>query len=345
MLFYYVILVVLLLLCVGRRDTERGRLLLGCICLFLLAALRSSGVDNDYDGYVDYYSNVLDSDFENVEFSFIFISHLVDRYLGNPAWLFVIYAFLGVSLKYLAIDKLTDYKTLSLFFYYAGFFPLWEMTQIRVAVAGGLMLLSIPYLVNRRYWRYGACFTAAVFFHFSALVMLLITAVKPHTINKRAYALAVPLCAALALAKVDLVRLADLLPFAQVTLRLGAYEQFVEEGQKVFDFVFLSRCALAYFLLSQSDRLSRTNRYFIPLLKIYFIGLIVHLVLSSVPAVASRLGDLFLVVEFLLAPMMIVAFKERMFGVLACVSMALVFLAFGLHYTQLLKPYSTISMW
>lgn len=344
MLFYYAIFLVLMLLCVGRPNTEQIRLIIGCWLLFLVAALRAAGIDNDYIGYLEYYNDVLYKDFGNVEFSFIFIAQFVERFLGDPVWLFAIYALFGVLLKYLAINRLSEHKMLSLLIYYAGFFPLWEMTQIRVAVAGGLMLLSIPYLVQRKYAHYAAFTLLAVVFHFSALAMLLIVGIRGESINKLTYAVAVPIFAVLALLHADLITFgAALIPFELVALKIGTYQTYVDAGDKVFNVIWLSRCALAYFLLFKADLMSQSSRYFIPLLKIYFIGLMVHLAFSSIPGVASRLSEFFLVVEFLLVPMMIASFRERVFGVLACILIASVFLAF--NHNHYLKPYQVAGYW
>jgi hypothetical protein len=84
--------------------------------------------------------------------------------------------------------------------------------------------------------------------------------------------------------------------------------------------------------------------YFIPLLKTYFIGLAVYLAFASIPGLGARMGEFLFVVEFLLIPMMVDVFKEKVFGYAACVVIALGFLVFGLHYTKLLHSYSIAQM-
>lgn len=342
--FYYAIFVVLLLLCVGRRETENLRLLAGCVLLFLIAAFRGPDIDADRQGYIEYYHSVLDSDFGNVEISFILLAKFVDAFLGNPIWLFVIYALMGIALKYEAATQLTERKTLSLLLYYCNFFLFWEMTQIRVAVAGGLMLLCVPQLMQRNYVRYGLLCAAAIFFHVEGLAILFLVALKGQGMNKWLYASIVPVFAVLAIVHLDVVHFATFIPIELVALKLGTYETYNDDSDKVFNVLFLARCAIAYFLLFNSERLGKLNPYFIPLLKIYFLGLAIYLALSSIPGLGARMGEFLFVVEFLLIPMMVDVFKERVFGYVTCVLIALGFLAFGLHYTKLLHPYSIARM-
>lgn len=313
--------------------------LAGCL-LFAVAALRGEFVDKDYQGYLEYYRGALSGDFWNIEPSFRLLSHAV-YYLfdDNPLWLFLIYAALGISIKLVAFEKLTQHKMTTLVVYYSGFFLLWEMTQIRVAVAGGIMLLSVVALTDRNIVRYFIFCCLASFFHYAALVMFFLYFINGSSINRFGYFLLIPIGGVLLKTGLNIVDYAPFAPIELIELKIESYETYKDVSDKIYNYVFLSRCLLAYFLLAHTNLLASKNRYFVTLLKLYFLGLFFHLALASVPGVASRLSEFLLVVEVLLIPMLIDVFKSKRFGYFSAVTTSLVFLAFSLHYMKLLEPY------
>lgn len=86
--------------------------------------------------------------------------------------LLLIYAVMSVSLHLFAITKSASNLWLSLVVYLTMDYVLHDMIQIRGAVATGLMLLSIRFISERKWWIYFPMVVIAMFFHYSAVAFL-----------------------------------------------------------------------------------------------------------------------------------------------------------------------------
>lgn len=340
MWFYYVCFLCILALRIGTRRTKLLRLLLIGVALLLIAGLRAETVDHDYLGYLEYYDNVLYAGFVNVEPTFIALAHAISSTLDNPLILFLVYAALGTSLKLIGIAQLSRYPLASALIYFSGFFLLWEMTQIRAAVAGGLLLVSIRYIRERRAIPYFSLASLAALFHYGAIIYLPLFFLRPDRIKPWVYYLLIPVATAIYMSGVSLIDFASFAPIQLIELKIQSYETYVDAEDHIFNAVYLARCALAFLLLANQGLLRRQNAYFLLLIKIYFVALFVHVALASIPGIASRLSELMLVVEVILIPMLAHLAKERVVGHTAVVMVGLAFLTFSLYYTKLLMPYA-----
>lgn len=340
MIFYYLCFLAILLAQFGTRGTVTARLFAIGAALFLIAGLRAETVDHDYLGYLDYYSDVLYRDFVNVEPTFILLSNLVKATSDNTLVLFMLYAALGVALKIAGILRLSRYPLAAMLVYYSGFFLLWEMTQIRAAVAGGLLLLCVPCIRQRQWKAFAALAGLAVTFHYAALVFLPLYFLNAERVRAWVYYALIPAASLLYMMQINLVELASLAPIQLIELKIRSYETYADASvDNIFNAVFLARCTLAFVLLANREFLSRHSEYFLLLIKIYFLGLFLHVALASIPGIASRLSELLVVVEVILIPMLIPFFKERIVGHVVVAMAGLTFLTFSLHYTQLMRPY------
>lgn len=339
MYYYYVWFGVILMLVIGKSSSSNIRYLTCGFMLFLFAAVRGGDIDRDYSGYLNYYNDVLQYNFKNVEPSFIMLAELVNFWFDDPFWLFVIYAALGIFIKLIAIYRIANYKILTLVLYYCSFYLIWEMTQIRAAVAGAIMLLAIVPLAKKRYLSYFILCCAATLFHFTALVMFLIMWTNAVKLNKMRYALLVPVGYLFSLSSIGFTEIALYVPIELVNLKIKSYQIASDLSDSPFNYIFICRCVFGYFLLLYSSYFSRINEFFIVILKLYFLGLFFHVALFAVPGVASRLSEFFLVVEIFLIPMVVGFFKERLVGYILVCTIALLLLISSIQNTHLLGPY------
>jgi hypothetical protein len=302
--------------------------------------LRAEAVDHDYRGYLSYYESVLYQDFVNVEPTFVALAQVVKATSDNTLILFLIYAGLGIGLKLTGIVQLSRYPLSSSLIYFSGFFLLWEMTQIRAAVAGGLLLLSIRYIRERRATPYFCLTALGASFHYGALAYIPLYFLKPDRLTPWIYYLLIPVASVFYLKGFSLIDLAEFAPIQLIELKIKTYETYVDVEDNIFNAVYLARCALAFLLFGNRDRLQRHNEYFLLLIKIYFVALFLHVALASIPGISSRLSELLLVVEVILIPLLVHLVRERVVGHAVVVMIALTFLTFSLHYTKLLMPYA-----
>ena len=305
------------------------------VLLFLIAGFRSDDVTNDYTGYVDYYNDIINDSFSRVEPSFIYISKLVDHTFHNVLYLFVVYAFLGICFKYIAISTLSQYKIHSVFIYFCSFFLILEMTQIRAGVATGLVLLCIKPIKERKFFTFLFFSLIAFFFHFSALVILLFYFLDSNKINRKIYFALIPLGYLIYFSNINLFFFLDFLKIDLIQVKFESYSTY-DNDINLFNAVYLSRILLASFLLLKINIIKEKNDYAVLLIKIYFISLFIFSAFASIPGISTRVSELLLVVEIILTPCLLYVFRYKAVANFFIFIIGLVHLCFSIFVTKLL---------
>lgn len=340
MYFYYFIFLILAIFCLLRKG-GREELVFSGILLFFIAACRPEGIDNDYLGYLSYYNNIANDSPVVVEPSFVFISLIVKHVFNNPSYVFVLYACLGVLLKFYAIDKLTQFKNLTVLIYFSNFFLLHEMTQIRAGVASGLLLLCIEPIRDRNLLKFLILALIAIFFHFSAIVILPLYFLQAKELNVKAYLALIPIAYILAFLKIDIYTFTSSIPIPLLQSKVGSYSFYADEdnGVNLFNYVHLSRCLIASLIAWRWRSIMRYNSNGILMIKIYIISLFVFVAFSSIPGISSRTSELLQIVEIILLPFVCYIFREKTLILVSVILVGLVFLSFSLFYTKLFTGY------
>lgn len=291
------------------------------IILVLISGFRPEEGNPDYGVYLKLYEDAKTWD-ALVEPSFILISQIVYLVFNNILYLFLIYAFLGVYLKLTAIKQLTDLWFLSLVAYVSYFFILHEVIQIRVGVACGLFLLCIKPIYDRNLKLFLFLALLATFFHVSSLIILPFWFLgKFKDINKANtcfLVFVIPIAYSIYFLKMTVL---NFIPIPYVQDKLDLYAQLQELGTEefltninVFNFVFLAKIIIYYFLVYKSKFLMTHNKYTILLLNIYAISLFMYPALAAMPVMAGRVSEFLGVVEIILIPLVYYVFRPRYVG-------------------------------
>jgi len=310
--------------------------------LIIVAAFRSNTVDQDYMGYVEYYNNAIDGMFWNVEPSFLVIAQAVDYAFGNIKLLFVIYALGSLGLMAIAIKNIDRDRFTVVMFYFSGYFLLWSMTQIRVAIAGALFLFAIPYLAEGKRLKYASLISIATLFHYLSFSLFLLLFINSSIRSARKYLLLIPLGMAIYITGFNVASISDAVPIELIAIKLLSYEEQKVASHNIFNYLFIARVLFATFLIFHFRRLEALSKYSGVLLKIYFVGLFIHVAFGASP-LASRASELLLIVEVVL-----VAIASRLIGnKLASNFLVFVvagaYLTFNLFYVKLVNPYAFIG--
>lgn len=305
------------------------------IILICTAAFRGDG-DFDYSGYV----NMLHTeDSFTIEPTFLVFAYIINEYLGgNPIFLFLIYAVLGVSLKLIAIKQLTELWFLSLVIYLSNFFILHEMTQIRAGVASALLLLCIKPIYERDWKMFVLSVSIACLFHYSAAIIIPLWFLS--NLPKKKWLLwSIPVSYVFYFVGINLI---VVLPIPGIQEKIIMYQKLRELDPtdivqtNVFSFVFLAKVGIFYFLLLKYDLVHSYNKYFPLLMKIYSFSLVSYLIFTSLPAFSSRLNELFGIVDVILIPLLFYVFKPTYFSKIIVVFIGLCLLLIVLFYSKLI---------
>ena len=342
MIYLILLLFCLITFCVfiEERLMPYARLLLlvfiGCM-MALVAGFRPDDVDHDYLNYVNLYGSSYDV---TKELSFVAISYFVYYVFDDVVFLFLIYAVLGVLFQLLAIRKLTELCFLSLLVYLSNYYLLHGMNQIRVAVAAGFFLLSLPCLQNGSRLRFLLYVLCATFFHYTAGVLALLAFFSNQPFKKWQYIFyssIIPLCYVVYFLNWDFLLA---LPIPYIEEKLEAYRYLQEQGLwdeiNVFNLVFLGKVAITYFLLWKNELIARSNPYVPILLKIEILSLASFVLFYNLPVLAFRLSELLGVVEVILFPLIVYTIKPDYISKGIVCALAMFFLFIGIYYNQVI---------
>lgn len=316
-----------------KTSKRQNKLYVAIGVLFVLVAGFRPG-DLDYKNYVQAYNWIRMGFTVLIEPTFILIS----KVSPTESIMFFIYALLGVSLKFIAIRRITELWFLSLSIYLSYFFILHEMTQIRVGIASGILLLSIKPLYERQFKAFLFYVIIAMLFHASAIIMLLLWFFtdKPQILFLR---LAIPIAYFVYFLKIDFFRL---IPIPLFQSKIDAYIALQEIGNEmaskinVFNILSLFKIGIFYILLLRSSVLQEMNKYALLLLKIQALSIAALPFFSQMPVIAFRISELFGVVEIINIPMLIYLFKPKLLAHWLLLGVALLLLLISVFYLNLI---------
>lgn len=286
----------------------------------LIAGLRTPGFDRDSLTYIDLINRSLE-DIWFQEPTFIFLVY-VNRLLfdGTYQTFFMFYALLGVGFKLYAINKLDEGKILALVIYFLLYYALHDLTQIRVGVASGLFLLSLFYLDTDKKKAF-LLQSAAILFHYSAVVGIVTLFFSTRKINKLFWILAVVIAVILSkwITQSLVLNIANILP-AFVSVKIINYINILNENGIFMDFnqynfYYLGCVALFFagiFIAKENDK----NALFLISIKILASMIISYYILAPVPIIAGRVSEFFGIVMIIYLPLLASLFYPKKLMVL-----------------------------
>lgn len=311
------------------------------IILILVAGLRGKDDGMDYYVYKDFWrTHKLKG---NVEDSFYYLRNYVKDNLGlGFQALLIIYAFLGVTIKFVAIRKLSPVIWGSVLIYFSHYFILHEFTQIRIGVATGFVLLSIYFLSEKKYILFAVFSLLAIYFHQSCILVLFFPLIQNDQKNIRIFALLIPFGYILYFFN---TYLHINIPIPGLQDKIDLYEEATKSGFlkdseiNPFNALFLIRIVVFYVIFYYSKKISDFFPHLYIFLKIYSLSLFSFLFLSRIPVFSFRVQELLGVVEIILIPTIVYVFSDRFrwAGKFTVWAISLGFLLLDVFYIKLIS--------
>lgn len=296
------------------------------VLLFTIAGFRPLGTTRDTEAYAQAIESFLKTpnyNFDILEPTFYLIVN-VSKFLFNDVvrGVFIIYAFLGVSLTLCAIKKNSSFPLLSLIVYSCSFFVLHEMTQIRVGVAAAIFLLSIPDIVNRNLKSFLMKATLAILFHYSAVIMLFTYLLGSKTHTSKTYTklfyLLLPIIgiifALFNFGKFLLPVILGLLPkflSYKINIYLDLHTLGMFNRIKVLDIQYLVLLIIYYFAIININRFK--NETDVLAFKILGWMFPILYILYFIPVIGGRISEFLSIVSILALPSLISIIREKFF--------------------------------
>ena len=342
LIFFFIILSVFALMDTGEKKSAHTEYIYwgAVFVMFLLAALRPIGVDNDSSAYQNLFINGAQRENE-VELSFEMIGNWVYNVWKEPRMLFVIYAFLSIVIKAFPIRKITkEVCVLSLLVWVCHFYLIQELTQIRAAVAGAFFLVGVVFLLSGRRWIYVLSVLCASVFHYSAFVLLFFTflSTKELSVTWKRILFFLPLVG-------YMFYLIHFDPFVSLPIpylqdKVDLYETMRDSGMagdeiNVFSSLYLMKLVVFYFILWKYKFIV-TRRHDVSLtMKIFAVSFFCYPFFAFLPVLSFRLSEMLGIIEILMIPTLVYAFKPRIYGRIAVITYAVASIGLNLFYIKL----------
>lgn len=355
MLFYYLIflfIVSFLFVSTYIKIPQKYLLFVAAVILILVAGFRQTGIDFDSTAYVDIF-NTFDSPlnyFKDYQYNSLFepayylIPGIVKSYLSlNITWSFLIFAIIGISLKFIAIPRLTNLVFLSAIVYCGHFFVLHDMTQIRAGIASGILLLCIPQIQKRNLFGFLVLLCLGLLFHYSMIIFLPFYFLDSKSINKKVFLALLFVPYILHFLHVNTVTVLSAFKLGIISDKIQLYNDLLELGLytdiNIYNVMFLIQLFTCGLFVLKSDLLLKNNKYALLLLKIYCISEASFVLFSNVPVLAFRISELLGIVQIIIIPFYIYIIKPKSIALLIVFGFALLYFSIDLLHLDFLKPY------
>ena len=342
LIFFFIILSVFALMDTGEKKSAHTEYIYwgAVFVMFLLAALRPIGVDNDSSAYQNLFINGAQRENE-VELSFEIIGKWVYNVWHEPRMLFVIYAFLSILIKSIPIKNVAKEECLlTLLVWICHFYLIQDLTQIRAAVAGSFFLIGVVFLLKGNRRIYVLSVLCASFFHYSAFILLLFSFLgnKELTIIWKRILFFLPLVG-------YMFYLIHFDPFVSLPIpylqdKIDLYEAMRDSGMggdeiNVFSSLYLMKLIVFYFILWKYTFIV-TRRPDVSLtMKIFAVSFFCYPFFAFLPVLSFRLSEMLGIIEILMIPTLIYAFKPKIYGRIVVITYAIASIGLNLFYIKL----------
>lgn len=355
MFFYYFIFVFigfLLFVSPYFKIRQTFSLFIIAVLLILVAGLRHPGVDGDSETYIDVFNNFGSpanyfKEYNVVSFfepAYYLIPSIIGITLGlNYVWVFLTFAIISISLKFVAITRLTHFALLSVLVYYSHFFILHDMTQIRTGVASAIILLSIPEIQKRNFVKFLLLITLGFLFHYSTIIFLPVFFLSSTKINKKFYLTLLFVPYILHFFKFNILSFLQLFKLGFISDKIQLYNDLLEADIftdiNIFNILFVVQLICCTVFILKSDLLFKKNKHALLLVKIYCIAAASFVLFSNVPVLAFRISELFGIVQIIVMPFILYIVKPKYVALAIIIVFAIVSISNDLIHVGFLKPY------
>lgn len=326
------------------------------ILLALLAGFQDLSVSKDYSNYQYVFDNIYDLTDNGFFFllSFepgfvgivVFFRKLFEFNYGVAIMLF--YAFASLSIKIFAIKRFSINPYLTLLFFFSYFFLMHEMTQIRIALASGIFLISLIPFLNGKRWTFAGLILLATCFHYSAIFFLLILLFNANEFNRILYIGILVLSLIFGFLKLPILNLLGNFDASDMSSKLNAYIIISENGSiavNVFNSLNILNILCCFYLIFAVNKEEFTkDKSLMLFLKCNILSIFLFSFLAGAPAFSMRFNQLFGIAQIFVFTYLLKYLPFKRLNIFILVLIAGFFFYVIEIYGGLLSPYKIIPI-
>lgn len=317
------------------------------LILIVVAGLREVGLDPDSENYENMFMyNYSSETADKVEPSYLIISSFLSLFSNDVHSLFLFYALLGVSLKFIAFRQLSRFWFVPILVYICYYFEFHEMMQIRTGVLSAMLLLSIKPLADRNKKQAFIYFLIGTLFHYSGLVLfpfLFVSNEISSRTSKILWGVLIPVgylfyfygFNILLNFSTEIPYIGEKLAFYQTATEKGILSATVNLKSPLLLFTIF----IFYYLYWFYDTIVEEDKYFPLMMKIFAMSIFSYIALANFPVLAQRINLLLKVVIIILFTDITYTIKPRW------AALSIVFLVSFIFLNYALPTIGTILFW
>jgi len=294
-------------------------ILLICSCCVLVFFVTFRFNVPDYDNYVDMFWDVMfsfntsaNSDIHG-EFGYLFFNAFIKVLGGNPIILFAVVGSLSILFTAIFYRKYTRYFLIALLVYFSHIFLLREMIQIRSGLAITITMFAIPYVEQRKLFRFLSVILIAASFHMICLLFIIVYFLYPVLQNSR-YQIMVLVAGLVLGVTFNLSVIEKILTMCNAPpIVIGyLYDEQYNFSLGLLNPVLIKNLVVITVLISQRKFFVQNITHFNVLLISYIIGTFWLSAFSSFAIFSARIATMFSNVEHVLIPSLLLLNKYKL---------------------------------
>lgn len=293
---------------INNKDLVKNPVVYILVFLLLLSfvGLKLPGISKDDLNYIESFEMINSfseyfkefSTFSFHEPAFHFLVVVFKFFFLKKFYLyFLFFALIALLIKFKTFNRYSEYFYLSLAVYFSLMLPMHEMTQIRIAIGGGVVLYAWFLYSEGKTTKSLLLFIIAFLFHYSSLIGLSVFLFSTNRPTIYYYIIIMIMFVLGIVFKFDSKAFIISLNISGISDKIAAYKMaedsgfIVYEKSNIYNVVFLSKLALFGFLTFWSQRLPSGTWYHL-FYKLFGLSLGVYVMLSADPTISIRISDL-----------------------------------------------------
>jgi len=296
-------------------DKENHKYVFSLIILFLFAALRGNG-DGDYFTYIQYskyittFESVINNNFP-MEIGFRIISYFINIINANQQFVIIIMNAISITCVGIFINRYSSNKMMSVFLFLPFYFS-FDMHTARTAVAIGISLLSLKYVIDKNFFKFLIVVLVSSAFHTISLAVLIIYFLAYLKINVKFGILLITMVViSTSIVSVDktVISLFDMIGLHSIGSRYSIYVSNESYGYafNIFDPRLI--IAIGLFVFAKL-RLPNPNEIEKLLINITWLSAIVMIVMREHTIFVIRMSSFFTIYSIVLVPLLSIRIKD-----------------------------------
>ncbi|MCG3767776.1 EpsG family protein [Vibrio cincinnatiensis] len=326
--------------------------ILSALLLIFFAGFREAGVGADDWNYVTKFLEVPDiSYWINGDFTYSFaetwmepayiaLGAIVRLFTSNYTYLFLAVSLLSVGLATYNYQRYSKYVFLVLILFFVHTYLYRDINQIRAAIAAAIGLFLIPQIYHRQHFRIICTIFLAGAFHMASLSYFLVYFISFLKFTNKRLVVGYVISIILGLLGVSSLLLSVLPNLGHVTTKLTGYANSGHaETVSLLDITNIKNSFILLLSVALRSRIKDKVIYFDTMLLFYFLAVTWRIAFSDFGIFAARVATFFSIVEVLLIPALIYAFRQKFIMTIFILLYAFLTLYLNLYIKEGRFPY------